>query len=227
MQEFKLEILFEDSDLVFINKPAGLPSQAGLHTRHPHCLALAEKLTNGPLYLHHRLDKDTSGVMVFSKSKRANPGLTDLFREHALTKTYWALTKPQSLHPKDACWTLENHLAPVRGPNKQLMRMVVVKSGGWKAITHFKTLEQTKYADWIEAKPQTGRTHQVRVHLAGQKFPIWGDPLYGGKNPDVPRLLLHAQSLEFKHPITQETLLISAPPPADIQALGRKWGLSL
>lgn len=210
-------VLFEDDDLIVVDKPAGLLSQATVDPRRPHVTMWIQQHLKLSVALHHRLDKDTSGVLVLGKSKRVNAGLTNLFRDHQIQKTYWALAKVKADDERET-FSVTNHVAPVRDAKKKMLRMVEVKSGGWKAHTDFRRLRRTELFDWIEARPHTGRTHQIRIHLAGLKRPIWGDFLYGGKTDQFPRLMLHAQKLEFVHPITSEKLLIEAPPPADFKS---------
>jgi RluA family pseudouridine synthase len=221
-----IPVVYEDEDLLAVNKPAGLPTQAGQDPRRANLYALLQESRKEKLFLHHRLDKDTSGVLLLGRHPRANKGLTDLFREHRLTKIYWALAKKPANEDVDA-FTVKDHLAPVRGSNKQLMRMVRVKSGGRFAETHFRRLNSLARADLWEARPLTGRTHQIRVHLAGTGRPIWGDFLYGGKSSEVPRLLLHARSLELAHPVTGKPLKIEAPLPADFSSILKNWGSRL
>lgn len=211
------EVLFEDEDLLAVLKPAGLLSQQSLDPKRPHVVAWVKQHLNLQVALHHRLDKDTSGVLLLGKSKRVNAGLTDLFREQRLQKTYWALSKPRVEDPRET-FSVSNHVAPVRDVKKKLLRMVEVKSGGWKAETDFRVLRKSTEFDWIEAQPHTGRTHQIRIHLAGLKRPIWGDFLYGGKTSKFPRLMLHARRLVFLHPVSGVELAIEAPVPADFRA---------
>lgn len=217
----EIPVLFEDEFILAVDKPPGLPTQAGHDPRRPNLYSLLQEMRAEKLFLHHRLDKDTSGVLILGRHPRANKGLTDLFREHQLQKTYWAMTKPGA-DDQDKIH-VEDHLAPVRGTNKQLMRMVKVKSGGWKAETDLRRLEKLAKAELWEALPKTGRTHQIRVHLAGTGRPILGDFLYGGKSAEVPRLLLHAKSLAFRHPVTNEEMLVEAPLPKDFVSLLEKW----
>lgn len=208
-----IEILYQDNDILVINKPPGVPTQGTPDPRRPHIWGLTEKQVGKKLFLHHRLDKDTSGVLLFGVHPEINGTLTQMFREHLFKKTYRALTKKsEKTFPLEGHEIL-NHLAPVRGPGKQLSRMVVVKSGGWKAVTWVQRVHEGHWADEWEARPQTGRTHQIRVHLAGQKTPILGDSLYGGKSTRVHRMMLHAWKLEFPHPRTQETLTVVAELP--------------
>lgn len=217
------EVLFEDADLIAVNKPAGLVSQATLDPRRLHLVSWIEKHLGIKASLQHRLDKDTSGVIILGKTKRVNGPLTDLFREHQMQKTYWALAKPKSDDTRED-FQVDNHVAPVRDAKKKLLRMVEVKSGGWRATTDFRLLNRNAKFDWIEARPLTGRTHQIRIHLAGLKRPIWGDFLYGGKTDQFPRLMLHARELKMLHPITKQELRIEAPVPKDFESFLKTQG---
>jgi RluA family pseudouridine synthase len=219
----EIEILWRDDDLLFVNKPAGLPSQSTHDKNRPNLLSVVEKQTGERLFLHHRLDKDTSGVMVLGRTSRVNKGLTDIFRDHKISKTYWALAKkiapPGISKISSSGFLVDNFVAPVRGPKQKLMRMVQVKSGGWRAITEFRLIQELNFGLLVEAKPTTGRTHQIRIHLAGLKQPILGDTLYGGKSSEVPRLMLHAKELRLPHPITAREITVEAPLPKDFQTL--------
>ncbi len=217
-----LPVLFEDEFIVLINKPAGLPSQASVDKKRADLFTLLKKNFK-TLFLHHRLDKDTSGIILFSKSKQANLPLTEMFRAHAFEKTYWALSKPGKL--KDDQWSIENHLVARRKDGKSV-KIFRTESGGDYAKTDFTRLASSAECHWIEAKPITGRTHQIRVHLLHSDAPILGDSLYGGKDPQVPRLMLHASSLQFPHPITGQKMQITAPAPADFETLLSKWKLT-
>ena len=228
----KLSILFEDEDLIAVLKPAGLASQSTPDPKRPHVISVLQQQYPHPYFLHHRLDRDTSGVLLLGKTKRVNAGLTEIFREHQIKKTYWALSlnrTPDNPRLLARNFTISDHLAPVRGAGKKLMRMVKVKTGGWQAETHFSLLESFGTFHLIEAKPVTGRTHQIRVHLAGEKLPIAGDFLYGGKSSAVPRILLHAKTLQFVHPLSQKDLILEAPLPKDFQTVleGLRAGLPL
>lgn len=219
----KIPLLFEDDWVIAVNKPAGLPSQGTRDPRRSHLHAEVEKLIGKKVWLHHRLDKDTTGVILFSKSDKANFSLTEQFREHQVQKTYLALAKPGlvdiSIGQEKA---VELHMAPVKG-ERGIERMVVVKKGGWHSQTLFRKLAEGPDSILMEALPRTGRTHQIRVHLAHLRVPILGDFLYGGKSPLVPRLMLHAWKIELKHPITQQPLLIEAPLARDFMTLVERW----
>ncbi len=221
-----IPILFEDEFLVVVNKPAGLPSQPTVDKKRKDLFSLLQTKFK-TIFLHHRLDKDTSGVILFSKSKQANAPLTDMFRgnglEKGFAKTYWALSKPAELLLPH--WSIENHLVARRKDGKSV-KMFRTESGGDFASTAFSLLATSPQAHWIEAIPRTGRTHQIRVHLLHSGAPILGDSLYGGKDTQVPRLMLHAQCLEFTHPLTGQKMKMTAPAPADFQSLLAKWNLT-
>ena len=217
-----LEVLFEDESLIAIAKPAGLPSQQTPDPKRSHVLSeLARQFPTQKFYLHHRLDKDTSGVLLLGKDPRVNAGLTEIFREHRLTKTYQCLCLrgPKSQVLKNGETLVQNHLAPVRASGKNLMRMVIVKKGGWFAETHLRLEETFQELDLFTATPKTGRTHQIRIHCGSLFRPIAGDSLYGGKSSAVPRLMLHAKSLRLVHPLTQKEILIESPLPADFSSV--------
>ncbi|MNK01155.1 Ribosomal large subunit pseudouridine synthase C [compost metagenome] len=214
------KILFEDEYFLAADKPAGLPSQATLDKNRPSFFtALQKQLQNerGPdfyLGLHHRLDQGTSGVMIFAKSKAANTPLADLFKKHQIQKTYIAISKKFRCSPQ---WQSKNFLDEAPRTNKERARMIPVKSGGQLAITDFRMLEDLPQGIIIEAKPLTGRMHQIRAHLSERGLGIFGDDLYASaKTPVAPRLMLHAHRLEFRHPFTGEDMKIESPLPEDM-----------
>ncbi|AMV72457.1 RluA family pseudouridine synthase [Desulfuromonas carbonis] len=213
------EILFRDGDLLAVNKPPGLPVHATV-AGGPNALDLVRNLlageTTDPVLLH-RLDADTSGVLLFALNAAANRALASDFAARRVAKRYLALVGGAP----PARFTVTNYLRPgVRG------RTVAVASGGQSAHTEFKTLGQGSGFALVEASPRTGRTHQIRVHLADLGFPLLGDLLYGGPPAlalgaddllTAPRHLLHAHRLEFIHPSEKRTLQISAPLPQDFK----------
>lgn len=223
-ENIPLTILYEDSDLIALNKPAGL-------VVHPACGHSHGTLVNALLYhcpdlkgiggekrpgIVHRLDMDTSGVMVVAKTERAHQALTAAFAEHRLRKVYTAIT-----HGVPAAQgTLENLIGRSPG-NRQ--KMAVVRENGRRAVTHWRVLESLKNnLARVECTIETGRTHQIRVHLASQGTPIIGDLLYGKPALDrrlpVPpmRQMLHAHLLELTHPLSGEALRFEAPLPEDL-----------
>lgn len=212
-------ILFEDDYFLIAEKPSGLPSQPTVDKRRPDFFTglkkqlKEERGTNFYLGLHHRLDRDTSGLMIFTKNKEANEPLSLLFKNHEIQKTYVCLTK---MHKCPDQWEVKNHLAEVRDPVLKKMKMKSVRSGGDKAHTLFRKLQAFPKGLLIEAKPLTGRMHQIRVHLAENGLGIFGDDIYPGpKKPEAPRLMLHAQRLEWTHPFTQEAMSIECALPED------------
>jgi len=228
-----MEILFEDEYIVCVNKPAMVLSQPSFDkNRKPIRDLFEEQRTDlkNHLYLHHRLDYETSGVFLMSKSKTANAPLTEMFKNHSFQKIYVCMTRPNPLNPgkKVECniilpdqseWIIKNHMAPAKDMIKHKKRMISVKSGGWKAETHFKILKSTPGFYFIQATPKTGRTHQIRQHLQESYRSILGDNIYGGKSSDVPRLMLHAFQLNFPHPISKTEISVEAPLPADFATL--------
>jgi RluA family pseudouridine synthase len=224
------QILFEDDWLIAVNKPVGLPTQPTLDVSRPNVLGalknFLQKRDGGSPYLglHHRLDRDTSGVLLFTKDQKANAGVAALFASRSLQKTYQALCLGKGSCPD--CWEVENHLGVVARAGKD-SKFGAVRSGGDPAHTSFKVLERFPGALLVEAQPHTGRTHQIRVHLAGGGYPILGDAFYGGPvdlrpapglNLHIPRVMLHAASLVFLHPLTNAPLTIRSPWPEDFVA---------
>ncbi|MBS1961673.1 MAG: RluA family pseudouridine synthase [Bdellovibrionales bacterium] len=226
-------ILFEDEWILGVNKPAGLPTQPTLDEARANLYALLQKFlrardgADAYVGLHHRLDRDTSGAMVFTKKKAANAEIGRAFAEHLAKKTYLAIVASRERTLPDS-WTVENYLAREKGKSG---RMTAVRSGGDRAITDFRTLLRADGYALVEAKPRTGRMHQIRVHLSQGTAdvgpaPIVGDRAYGGpaniagKTP-VPRVMLHAAALTFPHPITNLEISFTAPPPADFETCSR------
>ena len=167
----------------------------------------------------HRIDKDTSGLLVVAKSDRAHEGLAKQFKAHSITRRYLALT---SGHPKPS-GTVDAPLARSPADRK---KMAIVK-GGKRAVTHYKTLNQLRKSALVECRLETGRTHQVRVHMASLGHPLLGDPVYAHVR-DLRELLttlnfhrqaLHATELGFIHPVDSTALAFQSPMPADMQEL--------
>jgi 23S rRNA (cytosine1962-C5)-methyltransferase len=197
-------LIFEDEDILAVNKPAGMnthsPSPfAGegiyewLRHREPRWSRLA---------IIHRLDKETSGVLIFGKTPRANRSLTEQFTQHTVRKKYFLLTdRPVKF---DA---LRSISSLVRVGEKYAGRPLA--KGGERAETHFRRLQAEPNRALVEAEPVTGRTHQIRAHAAAEGFPILGDTLYGGT--PAPRVCLHAAQLSLRHPATDLEMSFEAP----------------
>ena len=225
-------ILFEDEWLIAVNKPPGLPTQATLDPSRPHLYGLLQAYLRDRdgdrayVGLHHRLDRDTSGVVLFTKKQSANAGVAELFAGHLARKTYLALSqlsKDGGVSGRQAGddWEVRNLLGrDPRAPSKK-NRFASVRSGGDPAQTGFKLLERLGECALIEARPLTERTHQIRVHLSEQGAPILGDETYGWDEMHspirVPRVLLHAVCLTFPHPVSKIETSISSPIPEDFQ----------
>jgi len=219
-------ILYEDEYLLVLNKPAGLPTDGSFVSDRDHICAavqrfLVERSGRQDSYccVQHRLDKDTSGVLVFSLQKHVNAGLHAAFEEHRVVKTYLALTTYKRFSPHETI-RVTNQLARV-SPKSAPCKWGPVATAGLRAETAFMVLQTGRLGSLIEARPQTGRTHQIRVHLAGLGAPIAGDSLYGGvgmiANLAVPRVMLHAASLGLTHPLTGVALEFNAPLPPDFR----------
>lgn len=216
----KKHILFEDEYIIVLNKPVGVPTHSTLDPDRDHLVAglkrfLKEREGRIPYVgLHHRLDKDTSGIVLLTKQQSVNKAVGDLFAKRKIEKTYIAITENKNI-TKDS-WKTESHLA--RKPDSQVMQSV--KSGGDLAITQFDVLEKNNKYALIQVKPHTGRTHQIRVHLYENNSPILGDVLYfkdGSEN--YPRLFLHAHKLRFKHPATNFMIEIESEIPEEFEKL--------
>jgi 23S rRNA pseudouridine1911/1915/1917 synthase len=217
----RLAVLHEDGDVLIVDKPAGLltvPTEARekdtLWTRAIHYL---QHRYGGRPYagIVHRLDRDTSGALVFARSRDALHALQDLFRRHAIEREYVALVEG-SLPDRG---TFDRDL--VRTPG---LRRSVAKEGeeGKRAVTRFETIERLPRASYVAVRPETGRTHQIRVHFAASGHPILGDRVYGpaleGSGPRVGgRQLLHARRLGFVHPRTGEAVSVESPIPQDFR----------
>lgn len=220
------DILYEDDHLIAVNKPAGLPTQPTLDEARDNLFAairrfLAARAGTAGIHarpylgLHHRLDRDTSGVVLLTKSPDANPGVSELFSRHLVVKTYEAVSSWVGEGEIPARWAIENHLGRDRSKSGKQSRFTAVRSGGDFARTEFELLEEMSDGVWVRAFPRTGRTHQIRVHLSEFGLPILGDPVYGVPHPDAPRVLLHAVSLTFPHPIHKTEILVQSPLPED------------
>ncbi|WP_430822355.1 RluA family pseudouridine synthase [Brevundimonas intermedia] len=241
-QAIPLTILYEDADLIVIDKPAGMaahpapgtPDGTLVNALLAHC---GDSLSGiGGVArpgIVHRLDKDTSGVMVAAKTDRAHQGLSTLFATHDIGRTYIALTRGA---PSPSKARIVTRIGRSTGDRK---KMAVLKAGGREAITDY--VVQATYGEPAKAGGapmaarvactlHTGRTHQIRVHLSSKGSPILGDATYGSGSPAIPvraaiaeagltRQALHAAVLGFVHPVTGEQLRFETAPPADMMAL--------
>ncbi|MFA5624366.1 MAG: RluA family pseudouridine synthase [Bradymonadales bacterium] len=218
------DILFEDDVLIAVNKASGLPSQALRDSDCDHLYAALQRyLTKGAyLGLHHRLDLQTSGVVLFTKSRSVNAKVAALFRDSLIHKRYEAIAFGAPSMPEQ--FVAKSPIAAVRNSSPQ--RFSCNSSGGKNARTEYFVKNEYVFGDTsvydLEALPITGRTHQIRVHLESFSLRIIGDKVYGsGRLPmhvrgiAPRRMCLHAQSLSFPHPISGEAIEIIAPKPEE------------
>ncbi len=212
----RLDILYEDAALIFINKPPGLVVQQRMfEPAEPFLHELVERHTS-PAYLMQRLDRGTSGVIFFSKLSDMNVRLTRQFERKRIRKTYLALC--------------DGELGEKQTIDAPIARIGAIKFGvrdeGKQAVTHVHPLAYSKEGSLLRIVLETGRTHQIRVHLAAIGHPLAGDWLYGEKNEARP--MLHAAELEMTHPLTGQPLRVAAPVPDDFrEAAGRRGVASL
>jgi len=228
-----LDVLAEDDDVLVVNKPPGLvvhPTRhnwtgtlvnALLHRDEERFRDLADEDQRPGIV--HRLDKDTSGVMVVAKNESAWTAMKDAFRERCVEKTYLALVLGEF---GAVTGRIETRIG--RNPRHRL-KMAVLEDGGKLAITRYRVLSSGQGVTLVEVHIETGRTHQIRVHFAHLRHPVLGDPLYGGRQRDAAfrpsRQMLHAWRLAFPHPRTGVMREYSAPPPDDFLAALRALGM--
>ncbi len=217
-----MNILYEDEHLLVVDKPAGLPVLPdGWEADAPYLVKLLEE-KYGKLFIIHRLDKITSGVMVFAREAETHRLLNIQFEDHQAEKTYHAIVEG---NPK---WEEKITRRPLRANVGHKHRTMVDDKNGKPSETRFRVIKryparpEQGRGEWTltEAKPMTGRTHQIRVHAYALGHPLVGDTLYGAQETyGIPRPMLHAQSLSFIHPVTNERLKFTAPHPLDFESL--------
>ncbi len=219
-------IVFEDSDMVIINKPSGLPSQSTLDIFEDHALSqlmsyylLKNQGLKAPyLNLMHRLDKDTSGLLMFSKKISANKNLTALFETRKIQKTYVAVA--QKTKPLNVGDTFKVSGFIKKDPQPGMSFYFSMDDHeGQTSETDFKIITSTPSHLGFECSPKTGRSHQIRVHLKSVGFPILGDVFYNPKS-NFKRLMLHAWRLQFKHPTSGAPTVVTAPLPQEFIDIG-------
>ena len=237
-QDIPLTIPFEDEHLLVVDKPAGLVVHPAAGNREGtlvnallhHCAGRLSGIGGvARPGIVHRIDKDTSGLMVVAKTDVAHEGLARQFAAHSIERRYLAIVNGL---PKTSGGTVDAPLARSAYDRKKIA--IVQGSRGKRAVTHWKRLEPLKDAALVECRLETGRTHQVRVHMASIGHPLLGDPVYGrGKSVhrqllnqlDFHRQALHAAGLGFVHPVTSTRLSFESALPSDMQELFRALGV--
>ena len=215
-QDIDLRVLYEDADLAVVFKPSGM-------VVHPAAGNPDGTLVNALLYhldglsgiggekrpgLVHRIDKDTSGLLLVAKNDRAHVSLAEQIREHSVERAYLAICIG---HFKEDMGAVD---API-GRHPTDRKKMAIREGGRRAVTHWRVLEELRGASYIEARLETGRTHQIRVHMASLGHPVLGDPVYGPKKSPYPVAggqLLHAAVIGFDHPVSGKRMRFEAPP---------------
>lgn len=212
-------ILHIDPDIIAINKPSGMLSLPdGFDPGTPHLRSLFEPVY-GRLWIVHRLDRDTSGVVLMARNSEAHRSLNLQFEQHTINKIYHALVLGSP------AWDKITNSQPLRSNVGKRHRTIVDPYRGKPAITHLRVLERFTHCTLVEAIPETGRTHQIRTHLYDLNHPIAADYLYSGGEiletvpggPVLKRAGLHAWQLNFTHPSSKERLTLQAPYPADLE----------
>lgn len=239
-EELDLNIVYEDDEIIMVNKEAGM-------VVHPAYGNWTGTLVNGLMYhvddlagdeeddnlrpgIVHRLDKDTSGLLVVAKNEMALADLSALFAEKDVERTYWAIIWGT---PEEEEGTIEGDIG--RSKRDRKLMTVVPRGRGKHAVTHYKVLEYFDYLSLVEVKLETGRTHQIRVHFQMKNMPVFGDPTYGGTSvrygpntgsrksmfhnliTGLGRQALHAKTLGFEHPKTGEQVSFDSELPDDFQ----------
>lgn len=248
-EDIPLDIVYEDEDLLVVNKPAGLVVHPG-HGNYEHTLlnALAYyfsqqgkglDINNPNIGLVHRIDKDTSGLLLIAKTPEAKTHLALQFFEHSTERTYHALVWG---HFAENSGTIVGALAR-DNRDRTIYRVWDIEDNpnAKEAITHWRVMERFAYVTLVECRLETGRTHQIRVHMKHIGHPLFADEKYGGMEIQkgvptqkykqfihncfelCPRQVLHAKTLGFTHPRTGERMFFDSEPPEDIQSLIKKW----
>lgn len=209
-----LNIIHQDKYIIVLNKAPGISVLTeGWDESATYLRQILEKKF-GRIWIVHRLDKITSGVIIFARTAEAHRHLNTQFEERKIRKVYHAVVENI---PEWDEYTAKHSLYPNVGRKH---RTVVDKHRGKRSITDFKLIKSWQDYARIEARPKTGRTHQIRVHLSALGFPIIADTLYGAEETDlISRAALHAQSLSFIHPATKKEVSFSAPHPEDFENL--------
>ncbi len=219
-EKIKLAIIYEDEDLLIVNKAKGMVVHPGCGNDSGTLVNALKGYTNtlssnnGPLRpgIVHRIDKDTSGLLMVAKNNQAHENLAAQLKEHSVTRLYYAIVS-------GVIKTDSGVLAmPIGRHPINRKKMTVIETNSKTAITHFKVIKRYENYSFVQFSLETGRTHQIRVHMEKIGHPILGDPIYGHKKQKFKLcgLCLHAQSLGFNHPRTQKRLLFTSQLPTEM-----------
>jgi 23S rRNA pseudouridine1911/1915/1917 synthase len=213
-----VEILYEDAEVIVINKPSGLLTMATDREKRQTAYAflydhVRHRRPPGRLFIVHRLDREASGLLVFAKSEDAKYALQEQFQTHAAGRIYHAVAEGRI--EKDTL-TIESLLA-----ENAAFRCYSThdRIKGKQAVTHFRVLKRSRLRTLVEVSLETGRKHQIRVHLSELGHPIVGDRVYGSRSNPIRRLALHGAHLSFKHPRTGQLMEFDSPPPGSFSSL--------
>jgi tRNA pseudouridine32 synthase/23S rRNA pseudouridine746 synthase/23S rRNA pseudouridine1911/1915/1917 synthase len=203
-----IRILYEDSHLIVIEKPEGLlsvstPFEKG-KTAHAF---LKEKYRPRKVYVVHRLDQETSGVMLFALTEKACRLLKDTFERHDIERVYWAIIEG-AIVPPTGTWS-----SYLWEDSSYYVHSTSDSEKGQLAVTHYKVKVSSKHYSWLELKLETGRKNQIRVHCQDAGHPVVGDRKYGARTNPIKRLCLHAHTLAFRHPMTGKKMHFTSDPP--------------
>lgn len=228
-EDIELDVVYEDEDIIVVNKPSGMvvhpapgnENKTLVNALLYHCKGTLSGI-NGVIRpgIVHRIDKDTSGLLVVAKNDEAHVFLSSLLKEHGIKRVYHAIVMG---HLKENEGTID---APIARHPTNRKKMAVV-SGGREAITHYKTIEEFSGFTYAKMELETGRTHQIRVHMSHIGHPIMGDTVYGGgktpfekaHKPLIDGQMLHAKELSFPHPRTKEIVRFECPLPENFEKI--------
>jgi len=228
-ENIPIDIVYEDEHMVIINKEPDV-------VVHPAPGNYTGTLVNAVMYhikdlstingvirpgIVHRLDKDTSGLIIIAKNDKAHLKLTDMFKDKTIDKTYVCICKGNF---KESSGRIENIIG--RNP-KDRKKMAVVEKNGKPAISNYRVIQEVEGFSLVEVGIETGRTHQIRVHMKGLNHPVLGDEVYGNHSKYAKRQMLHAYKLEFNHPVTGKKLVVRGEIPEDFQKTARNLKLDL